>query len=100
MWLEDSCNLLVLIQITNGFHTLCYFGRMMGIVVDQDDIFFLEMEVETTARTGKGRHTMLDLLRCHTVQPGGDADIRTDKVEEDFATSDADVLRIKVGTSS
>ena len=94
---------------------------MMGIVVDQDDIFFLEMEVETTVRTGKGRHTMLDLLRCHTVQPGkgdsgnsvlyihfhghaqlyvGDADIGTDKVEENFATSDADVLRIKVGTSS
>ena len=63
----------------------------------------------------------LDLLRCHTVQPGkgdsgnsvlyihfhghaqlyvGDADIGTDKVEENFATSDADVLRIKVGTSS
>ena len=61
---------------------------------------------------------MLDLLRCHTVQPGegdsgdsvldiyfhghaqlyiGDADIGTDEVEEDLATSDADILGIESG---
>ena len=89
---------------------------MMGVVVDQNNIFFLEMKVEAATRTGKGRHTVLDLLRRHTVQPGkgdsgdsvldiyfhghtqlyiGDTDIGADKIKENLASSDTDVLGVE-----
>ena len=49
--LENTGHLTSGIKLLHGKDTCLQLGRMMGIVVDQDDIFFLEMEVETTART-------------------------------------------------
>jgi len=91
---------------------------MMGIIVDQDDSIFLQMEVETAFRTSKGCHAFSYFFRSHAVQPGkgnsgnpilyiyfyrntqlnvGNTDIRANEVEVDLTVSDMDVFSIKIG---
>ena len=36
VWLEDRCNMLVLIEFTNALGTLIYLFRVVGIVAEED----------------------------------------------------------------
>ncbi len=90
---------------------------MMGIIVDQYHLIFLEMEVETTARTGKGRHTILissgvtpfSQARAIAATPFsiltfhgnaqfhiGDTDFRTNKVEGNISVANTNIFSVKV----
>ena len=68
MRLENSRDLLVLIEFTDALGTLVYFLRMMGVVAEEGDTVVLQFEIETTVHTTVGLHTVTQFLGIASIQ--------------------------------
>ena len=68
MWLEDSCDLLVLIEFAHGQHALFDFRGMMCIVAQEDYPVVLYLEVEPAVYSAEAGHAFFDFFIGHSVQ--------------------------------
>ena len=117
MWLEDSRDLAILIQLADAAGALEDFLRMVGIVGDQYVAVVLQVEVEAAIHTVEGAHAVFQFIgcatselshchRCYTVfdiDGNGMSQLHVlhildgrDEVELYFAISNADVLSMEV----
>ena len=117
MWLEDSGNLAVFVQLTDALRTLVNLFWVMSVVGKEYELVVLDLEVEAAVHASVCLHSVAQLIGCTAIQLGhchcchtvGDVDRhwlaefhacyvldRRDEVECDSAILYLDVLSMEV----
>ena len=68
MWLEECCNLAVLVQLAYTLGALVYLLRVVGIIREQDVAAVLDFEIKATVNAMVCLHAILQFFSCASVE--------------------------------
>ena len=68
MWLEDSCDMTALIDLSHALCTLVYLLRMVCIIREEDVLCIANAEIEATVNALVYHHTIANLIGSASIQ--------------------------------